>query len=133
MGAWGEGNFENDSVLDWLFDLKGPDDLRNALDAVVGAPPDASLDAHVCSAALGAAEVVVACLGHPGPDLPDEVRAWVAAHPGACDAALRALAAAAAVRIEQASELQELWDEGGRDEAWHSVVLELKERLERAS
>jgi hypothetical protein len=60
MGAWGEGNFENDSVLDWLAELGDAAQVKAALDAVAGAPPDAYLEVDECSAALGAAEVLAA-------------------------------------------------------------------------
>jgi len=129
MAAWGPGNFENDQVLDWLDDLDDPQTLRETLAAVVGASSESYLDADACCHALGAAEVVAACGGRPGLDVPGEVTSWAAAHPGVCDAEVRDLALAAVARIDGASELQQLFDGGGRDEGWHATLKELASRL----
>lgn len=133
MGAWGEGNFENDSVLDWLAELGDAGQVKEALDAVAAAPPGNYLDADACCAALGAAEVVAACAGKPAGDLPEEADAWAGLGLDAGDPALRALALAAVARIGEASELQELWDEGGRNEGWRAVLKELADRLALAA
>jgi hypothetical protein len=40
---------------------------------------------------------------------------------------------AAVARIGEASELQQLWDEGGRNEGWRAVLKELTGRLAHAA
>lgn len=130
MGAWGSGNFENDAVLDWLAELGDWSSLSAAFDEVLGAAPDSYIDADVCAIALGAAEIVAACLGRPG-DIPGNLGDWVQAHRGNCDEKSRASAEACARRIENSSELQELFDEGGRNIEWHAHVEGLLQRLAR--
>ena len=129
MGAWGTGNFQNDDALDWLGELGDFDTVRAALRVVADAPADAHLDAPVCCAALAAAEVVAAAKGAPAEQLPDEVDAWVKLHGAEHTTTDVALASAAAARVESASELKDLFDDGATNGEWHSVVLGLRERL----
>ncbi len=132
MGAWGPGNFQNDSVLDWLAELERPGAVREALASV--AEGRGYLEVDDCCAALGAAEVVAACGGQPGEDLPKAVSAFAAAHGAALAGerkALKELALAAVRRVEAGSELQELFQESDADASWHATVKELLGRLER--
>jgi len=79
VGAWGTGAFENDTALDWLFELRHSIDLvllKASLDTVVGGD-QAYIDADLGSTGLAAAEVVAALGGQPATDLPQEVRDWV--------------------------------------------------------
>lgn len=130
MGAWGVGHFENDTALDWVHTLdEGEVEvLRAALDV-----QGEDLDADVCSEALAAAEVVAAARGAPGSELPDEVHAWLERHGRALGAQDAARAHALVERIGQRSELQELFDEGGRDAEWHAAVDGLVQRLRRVA
>jgi hypothetical protein len=132
MGAWGPGNFENDAALDWLADLNetgSAEIIRAALERVARASEGAYLRTNVCCAALAAAEVVAAARGAPAKELPERVTEWVEAHPSDCTSMDAVVAREATSRIEAASELQELFDEGGRDEKWHRVLSELLHRL----
>ncbi|MBZ0234148.1 MAG: DUF4259 domain-containing protein [Deltaproteobacteria bacterium] len=128
MGAWGPGNFENDTVLDWLADVDSWQSVVDALFAILRTPADRVLDASSCCVALGAAEIVAACLGRPG-RLPQRAVEVVAAVRQECDESARDAAARCVRRIEKESELQSLFDEGGRYEKWHSVLEELVARL----
>lgn len=130
MGAWGPGNFENDTVADWLSELQEWSSVEDALSAVLNAPAGAHISANDCSVALGAAELVAACLGRPG-RLPAVALEWLAARKGQCDERLRGMADSCARKIERGSELQELFDEGGRYAAWHATVEDLLRRLQR--
>ena len=129
MGAWGSGNFDNDTALDWLAELDDPVLLRETLAPVAEAPDQAYLSASCCCSALAAAEVVAACCGFPAKKLPEKAAIWSSFHSDACDAQLVALAERASRRIESRSELQEVFDEGGTNEEWHGVVKELWGRL----
>lgn len=129
MGAWGAGNFDNDTVSDWLADVHDWSALEGALRAVLALPAGCQASADVCSVALGAAEIVAACVGRPGP-LPEMALARAAAFRERCDETVRSTAERCARRIEADSELQQLWDEGGRDEEWHGHVQDLIRRLE---
>lgn len=131
MGAWGTGNFDNDTALDWVGAFVNASDpasfLRTTLQAVRG---DLDyLDADVCCEALAAAEVVSALRGAPATDLPAELDDWVK-HRSVDVAPLvqPALNAISLVRIR--SELQELWQETDDDYAhWLAVVENLDGRL----
>jgi hypothetical protein len=131
MGAWGPGNFENDHSHDWASHVEehGVPYVRAALQEVAE-PTDkgARLTARKGEAALAAAEIVAAALGHGGPELPEEAVRFLSKKPvfGRTDVDL---AIAAATRLEQKSDLQELWDEGGREDKWHEIVNELVIRL----
>ena len=128
MGAWGPGNFENDAVSDWLGELHEWSSVEDAFAAVLDAAPDEYVGADACCIALGAAEIVAACLGRPGA-VPDTVADWVRTHRNKCDERVRALAESCTLRIEAESELQELFDEGGRNEQWHAEIQDLLRRL----
>jgi hypothetical protein len=128
MGAWGPGNFDNDAVRDWFADLRDWPSVGSALTDVLHAPPVAYVSADACSIALGAAEIVAACLGRPG-RVPEKPLEWANAHRAECDEETRRLAEACARKIETDSELQKLFDEGGTYDEWHSEVRDLIQRL----
>ena len=86
------------------------------------------VSADDCCVALGAAELVAASLARPG-RLPAVALEWLAAREGPCDERLRGMADACARKIERGSELQELFDEGGRYAEWHATVEDLVRRL----
>ena len=78
MGAWGTGNFENDTALDWVWDLKTATNLKLIEQAVSDALGASDfLDADLGCTCLAAAEVVAALRGNPGEGLPEDVSAWV--------------------------------------------------------
>jgi hypothetical protein len=130
MGAWGVGTFENDEAGDWVYQLEEAGDLglvRQTL--LAAAEPSGYLESTTSSEALAAAEVVAALAGRPAPDLPEEVRAWVAEHRVAMPADLRALAVRAIDQIGGESELKELWEEAEEQEAWADRLQELRGRI----
>lgn len=127
MGAWGHGNWENDDAMDLVQDLSKPNVLRESL--LAASTPSGREETGTCCRALAAAEVVAALVGEPSSHLPDEVSAWVAEHRTAESTELVALAQAAVAAVEGESELQELFDEDGRDDGWHAVVGDLRRRL----
>jgi hypothetical protein len=131
MGAWGYESFENDSALDWVAELARSDNhsiLTSALAALL--TTDDYIDVDESSAAIAAAEVVAALKGHPHPTVPDAVSTWVQAHPLALDRDLQEQAIQAILRVEQESELQELWAESEDYEQWKSSLQNLRSRLE---
>lgn len=129
MGAWGIGNFENDDVLDWLPDTQGWADVEEALSPIALAPGDAELLAGLCAIALGAAELVAASRGGPE-KTPVQAREWARQRRDRCPEELRRIAVRVVQRIERNSELQELFDDGERNEEWHELQRELIRRLE---
>ncbi len=134
MGTWGPGTFESDHALDWWGDLRegSPSLARDALERVANAAANADLDADDCCEALVAAELVAAAAGRGIDRLPSEqAQAWLEEHRAALG--FLELARSAVERFDSRSELQELWDEGGRDEGWHANVAELRRRLAKVS
>jgi len=129
MGAWSHESFGNDDAMDWIAELEaeGLPAAGGALAAIEQLAPE-DREAPICSSALAAAEVVAALRGKPAAGLPDEVRQWVAEHPG--DPGALTLAARRAVdAIVAQSELRELWEEGDEFETWQAAVAELRARL----
>lgn len=122
MGAWGLGNWDNDDALDWIAELHDVSGVEAALSASV-------THTGACCRALAAAEVVAACLGRGGADLPATARAWIARHRTECPEELARTAAHVVQIIGSKSELQALFDEAGRHGAWHAILDELAARL----
>jgi hypothetical protein len=130
MGAWGSGTFDNDDASDWLYALEGTTDhslLESALRAA--APPTGYLEAPACSEALAAAEVVAALRGWPHSALPPEASRWISSHGGVPATALTELARQAVDRIEQDSELRELWSGSDEQAVWLHSLADLRWRL----
>lgn len=127
MGAWGQGPFDNDSALDWLFELEEAADLepvRRALELKHDADP---VDAM---AALAAAEVLAACMGRGRRDLPPEVRALVGSLRGRpTETDLRMARHAVGRVLVEDSGLAMLWDDLEAGEAWREDVAGLALRL----
>lgn len=128
MGAWGHGNFENDAARDWIARVEEPSEVREPLERF---RPDA--DTNDCCRALAAAEVVAACLGRPAADAPEEVLDWVGDHAKMATAKVVKRAIEVTKQIASSSELQELFDDGERNDEWHEVLGDLVRRLSTAS
>lgn len=124
MGAWGEKAFQNDSALDWIADLEegGAANLHEILARVAGAGESHYLDADDGSAAIAAAEIVAATV-HGQARLNHDAQAWLRENDSALGDDEMDLARRAVERVlGQASELRELWDEGGTDNEWRKDV-----------
>lgn len=134
MGAWGAGNFENDTALDWVWGLEGSTGL-GTVEAAISDVLDCGeyLDADVGCVGLAAAEVVAALRGKPADGLPEEVSQWVETHEIAPSARLvrDCLAAVNKIRDDDTSELKELWEEEeDLSTEWHAVLDDLAARLQ---
>lgn len=160
MGTWGTRPFDNDSVLDWFFDVesKGFRVIRKTLSQYLKLPPIGQGDhgrerrsgmiweemgwercADDDLAAIGASEIVAWFAGKPASD-PEHI------HPSVMDwlqtqrrphflPVKKALRCTRAVHRE--SELRELWIEGAKDQSdtedWLAKTDDLIRRLEAAS
>jgi hypothetical protein len=128
VGAWGTGPFENDDAADWrypLVDGAGPEVVAEALDAVAA---EETADAATASNAVAAAAVVAAGLGDEAVDVPQDVRARLAAIDASAWPPLAARAVSALDRVLAASELRVLWEEAG-DDSWASETRELRDAI----
>jgi hypothetical protein len=133
MGAWDVGNFDNDEALDWLARLEssGVDGVREALARVARAADSRSVSPRLCVEALAAAEVVAAAAGGALKKPPEQLLRWIGRNADRIARHDIEMAVIAASRIEMASKLQQLFDEGQRDDDWHDVVQDLLTRLSR--
>lgn len=127
MGAWGLQSFDNDDALDWLAELAESTDI-SVLKAALVLTEDYIESPEACNA-FAAAEVVLALLGKPRVELPEEAQEWVGHHP--LDAKpLVPLAIQAVTQIlGEDSELKELWEETQDFDAWQRDVQDLLSRL----
>ncbi|MBR2568238.1 MAG: DUF4259 domain-containing protein [Paenibacillus sp.] len=129
MGAWGYGNLENDSVLDWVEELLESNDLSLISEAIDEVLEDDELDADTASIAIGAAEVLAALQGRHGEEAYDEeLAAWMKQRLGQ-GADLLPKAQAALTKILDESELKTLWEESESYEEWVRTIKELEQRL----
>ena len=124
MGAWGPGNFENDSALDWL----GQDDLDVAH---VTRALRADGDSDECEHALAAAELVAAWNGHAVAELPRAAEAFLERRRGGPKPELIARACECVAAIAADSELLALWKDDGNPAPWKAAQQDLLERLGR--
>lgn len=131
MGAWGHRAFENDCALDWFGELAEGEAamVGEALDDVIDAGADDYLDVDEAAAALVAAELVAAALGHGEDRLRKDAARWLAANRDAVRKIGARRARQAVERVYASSELRALWDESGADSAWHGDVRALLQRL----
>jgi len=132
MGAWGPGNFENDTALDWLYDF-GENDFRlidRTLAGVAAMVAADELDADEASEVLAAAECVAAAAGFPPANPPQELAEWLAENsPIQVKPAYTEMARKAVARVLAQSELRELWLESDEFAGWETVVRNLQSRL----
>jgi len=137
MGAWGSGNFENDTAFDWAADVSSVDDVRRPFDrlkrdtdARKGKSPRI-LDADFGCELLAAAECVAFMLDRPSRDFPQNLADRLR-NAGKPDNLLFHQARNAVLYTMRHSELAELWEETARDSGaneWLVVLTDLIERL----
>jgi Domain of unknown function (DUF4259) len=83
--------------------------------------------------AIAAAELVAATYAAVGSDLPDDVQAWLDAHPGSLEPSILDLARSAITRIQaEALTLKEVWFDPENATAWMNSVDDLRHRLDHA-
>ena len=132
MGAWGAGSFENDSALDWVWEIEEATDLgpiEKAISDVLNTNEYLEVD-EGCMA-LAAAEVVAALRNKPTENLPEEVTNWVQRNnvQPSDELVTNALKAIDKIRNNEQSELKELWEESDSIEEWYLVLDDLMKRL----
>lgn len=134
MEPWGVLPFENDTALDWVWELEDEKDtflLSDCFAAVVEAEADEIVESATAEEALAAAEVLAALLDRPLPELPGEVKTYLAkiGHKQPSND-LVDLALEAVERIKEASELRERWEATESAGKWHLAVDDLRARLQ---
>jgi len=129
-GAWGDGSFENDDALDWVSQCTQSACLDTISAALNNAIKAKFIEASEGAVVIAASEVIAAAAGKPSPSLPPELSNWLKKQPPAklLELAPKARLALARVRDPKASELNQLWSEGKKNE-WTKRVQELEGRL----
>jgi len=136
MGAWDEGNFDNDDAMDFLIRLTEQDSLQpveESLDAILAV--DGYIDVDYGGEAVAAAEVVAMLRGKPASVMPESLATWHQTHQLGVDDALTTkaiLAVEKATTDPKISELAGLWEEGGEEfhASWYSHITDLLKRLQ---
>jgi hypothetical protein len=125
MGTWGDGPFDDDVASDWVWELQEASDwgvVETALRGASEVGEDAYLEAPDGQVAWAAAAVVAAA-DDPSMKVPDEVSAWLDSHRDARPPSIRPVAQQAVRRfLGTNSELVELWNEAGEEDAWRKNV-----------
>ncbi len=124
MGAWDVGQFGNDTALDFAAEVKAFADVRAVIDDNSMFAPD--LDADDASIALAACEILAATTGRAAQDLPE----IVALSADDVTPALLQTAMGLVSHIRSNSELAELWQDSGENDAWQASLDELYARLD---
>ncbi len=130
MGAWGIGNFDNDTAMDWLQEFH-EQPTEAALSEVFSnvTENDEFIDADEGSMLLVAAEIIAAIKSRKNNDYPDEVRLFdeIKVQNDLSDKALKAIDM---VSQSDDSELKQLWQETEDFGRWNAVVIDLKNRIQ---
>jgi hypothetical protein len=136
MGAWAEDTFGNDSACDWVGEFlyePGLGAVKNAIQEVLDCGSDDYLDSDEACCCLAACEVLARLQGRWGERnaYSKDLDQWIEAHPQPVPDKFKKKADQAIARIlGPESELPELWDEGGHNDAWHAAVDDLRKRVQ---
>ena len=131
MGAWGIGNFENDSAGDWLYEFgENPTKkfLEKTLDIVF---KEEYLDSDIASEVLASIESITLIMGNSKEDEEELENIDFDTLKNDFDTVLFDKSIKCVNRILEKSnnELYELWEESQSFEDWKNVVLDLKKRI----
>lgn len=139
MGAWGVGNFDNDSGLDWMHDfLESENQLATLNEAfnkgrqgLLGKllRKNAELEEPEATAILVAGEIVSLLLRKPPKYLPEELENWGNQHQFKLEKDLVRDALNAIHSVKEHSELKVLWEETDDFLHWLEEVDDLESRL----
>ena len=131
MGAWGEGNFENDSALDWCFNLDNCSDTKILWEAVEVVLQEEYVDSDIATEALAALEVAAGLKGQTNPDVPEDVEKWLKDHKDVVlsDSFYERAEECINKILSTQSELKELWEESDNYQEWLNEVNDLRARL----
>jgi len=133
MGAWSEDTFGNDTACDWkgdFLDNPGLEIVREAIEEALS--DDDYLDSHEACNCLAACEVIARLQGQWGVRnaYSEDLDKWIEENPMTVPDELKSLADTAIAKIVGPdSELRDLWDDGGRNDAWHREVEDLRKRI----
>lgn len=130
MGAWGAEFFDDDVAIDFGAEIVESKTLAPLSDAFCGAKQkDGPLDYDAGVRALVAAEVLCAIGGQSDPSLPFSLEQWAAGFRPNISKDLCEIAVVAIEKVENRSDLAELWAESPDGIDWKRNVADLIGRL----
>jgi pantoate kinase len=129
MGAWGHGNFDNDTAADYAADFQEDPNETTLLETLTAVAEEGYPEADEASEALAAAEIIAAALGKAARGFPEDLLPTATSlHLTSSDPAKR-MARRAIKAILKKSELKELWEESAEYASWTAVQEGLLDRL----
>ena len=128
MGAWGNGNFDNDTAADYVDNFQDDPNETVLLETLTAVAAEGYPEADEASEALAAAELIAAALGKPVRGFPEDLLLSAKNLPLANPDAAQKLARRAIKAILKKSELKELWEESDEYEQWVAVQDGLLDR-----
>jgi len=132
MGAWGTGNFDNDTALDWVFELEETNDLFLIAETLEAVFTEDYIDSDVGAEALIAIEAIARLKGNFGVEnsYAEDLDNWIKSHKlEVSDELIEKSKKALELIVSNKSELYELWEETEDFEAWKDEIINLKNRL----
>ena len=132
MGAWGTGNFDNDTALDWVFELEEVNDLSLIEKTINAVFDDDYIDSDIGCEALIAIETIARLIGNFGKDnsYAEDLDSWVKSHNLDVNNELMARGKKALdLIVSEKSELYELWEETEDFDTWKNEIDDLRARL----
>lgn len=141
MGAWGVGNFENDSGLDWMYDFLESENQIATLKEVLKVSTirqgllgklfrkKEAMDEPEATAILVAGEIVALLVGNPSTDLPEDLENWGKQNQLRLEKDLVRDALDAIQSMKEHSELKVLWEGTDDFQNWLHEVYDLESRL----
>ncbi|CAA0235031.1 DUF4259 domain-containing protein [Tenacibaculum maritimum] len=132
MGAWGVGNFDNDSAKDWLYNfIEHPTKsfLERTLETIF---KEKYLDFDIATEALASIEVISLVMGNSKEDKEELENINIEALKNSFDKILfdKSIKCINRILDKNDNELYELWEESEYFENWKKVVLNLKEQIQ---
>jgi hypothetical protein len=132
MGAWGTGNFDNDTACDWAYELEESSDLSVIERSINAVFDEDYIDADYGCEALAAIDTITRLKGNSGikNSYTETIDKWVSENPLEVPSELIEKAKKAVPLIlGENSELFELWSESDELDSWKSEVESLLNRL----
>ena len=132
MGAWGLGNFDNDTACDWVYDLEEVMDLSVIEKSINEVFEEECIDSDIACEALAAVDTLARLNGHFGVknSYTETVDKWVQKNKLDVPGELIEKAKKAIKHIiSESSELFELWSESEELDNWLTEIESLEKRL----
>jgi hypothetical protein len=132
MGAWGHGNFDNDTACDWVYELEETTDLSAISRSIDAVFDEEYVDSDVGCEALAAIDTLARLKGQHGVknSYTEAVDNWVEKNTvNPPKELIEKSNKAIDLILGSSSELYELWAETEDIEVWKSEVNSLKERI----